>query len=354
MDLEEQAAQAFLRRRFGPWTPADEAELDFALAKDLAYADAFRRVERSWAAVGKHATSAELMGLRESVIARARRAGAKRWRGLHSRSRGLQVAAALAALGLALAAAFQWAPFGFGPGEYRTRMGEQRTIELSDHSRIALDASTRVRVRFSKDARVVQLLSGQAQFFVGKDPTRPFKVEAGDHTVMAVGTVFTVEYVDEEMHVAMLEGRVAVFPQERTEESGSRVTRVEETLPKKGERSGPAQHEGQSPIIELVAGEELRVRHDGHATVVPKADLEAATAWREGKVIFHSEPLGEAVRRLNRYSSMQLRIDDPALASMNISGLFDIGDTAAFVEAVQAYLPVAVDSDSQTIHLRAK
>lgn len=344
MDLEEQAAQAFLRRRFGPWTPADEAELDFALANDLAHADAFRRVERSWAAVGKHATSAELMGLRESVIARARRAGAKRWRGLHStRPRGLQVAAALAVLGLALAAAFQWAPFGLGPGEYRTRMGEQRAIELSDHSRIALDASTRVRVRFSKDARVVQLLSGQAQFFVAKDSARPFKVEAGDHTVMAVGTVFTVEYVDEEMHVAMLEGRVAVFPQARTEESGS-----------KDEGNRPAPYEGHSPIIELVAGEELRVRHDGHATVVPKADLEAATAWREGKVIFHAEPLGEAVRRLNRYSSMQLKIDDPALASMNISGLFDIGDTAAFVEAVQAYLPVVVDSDSQTIHLRAK
>jgi ferric-dicitrate binding protein FerR (iron transport regulator) len=52
--------------------------------------------------------------------------------------------------------------------------------------------------------------------------------------------------------------------------------------------------------IELTAGEEARISPDGRATVTPKADIEAATAWRGGKVIFRAERLGDAIRRLNR------------------------------------------------------
>jgi ferric-dicitrate binding protein FerR (iron transport regulator) len=40
---------------------------------------------------------------------------------------------------------------------------------------------------------------------------------------------------------------------------------------------------------------------------------------------------------------------------MNISGVFDTGDAAAFVEAVQSYLPATADyADSDTIRLRMK
>jgi transmembrane sensor len=97
------------------------------------------------------------------------------------------------------------------------------------------------------------------------------------------------------------------------------------------------------------------VRADGAATVVPKADIEAATAWRQGKVIFRDQTLAEAVHRLNRYSRQQVVVDDPALAQMKVSGVFDSGDAQAFAEAMQAYLPVAADfSGSSVIHLRMK
>jgi len=97
----------------------------------------------------------------------------------------------------------------------------------------------------------------------------------------------------------------------------------------------------------------LRVSRDGENTVTPKADIEAATAWREGKVIIRRETLGDAVRRLNRYSRRQIQIDDAALAAKLISGVFEAGDTQGFVSAVQRYLPVTVDeSASRTIKLK--
>ncbi len=364
-DAEDRAAEDFARRRLGQWSGIDESNLQVQLAQDAQYADAFRRVEQSWMAVGKHATSAELMALREQAIARARRANARRWvsHGL-GRRRALRIAAGVAALGVALTAAYQLSPFGLKPGEYRTAIGEQRTIELEDHSRIALDAATRLRVRFSKDGRIVRLIQGQAQFSVAKDPGRPFKVEAGDHTVVAVGTVFTVEYVDRQMHVAMLEGKVAILPQQPRLALALHPGDAGHSNRQKsanGSTNGPdhgvassAVHPGAGPI-ELIAGQELRVQQDGQAIFSAKADLEAATAWREGKVILNSEPLGEAVRRLNRYSRLQLQVDDQKLAAMKISGVFDAGDAAAFVEAVQSYLPATADySRADTIYLRMK
>jgi transmembrane sensor len=183
----------------------------------------------------------------------------------------------------------------------------------------------------------VELQEGQAQFSVAKDPARPFKVQAGERTIVAVGTVFDVEYIDREVQVAMVEGRVAVVSQAN------------------GSTTDADASASASASIELSAGEALEVRADGAATISPKADLEAATAWREGKVIFRDRTLAEAVHRLNRYSHRQVVIDDAALARMKISGVFDAGDALAFAEAMQAYLPVNADlSQGSTIHLRPK
>ena len=157
----------------------------------------------------------------------------------------------------------------------------------------------------------------------------------------------------------MMEGKVAVVPEQT---NSTLLDRTPLTL-----KASQNTHSGSSPkpassssrdqgdTIELSAGEELRVSRDGHTTVISNADMEAATAWREGKVIFRTERLSEAARRLNRYSRMQIEIDNEALASKQISGVFETGDTQGFVSAVQRYLPVTADySDSNTVRLKLK
>lgn len=346
-DSAEVAAQAFVRRQFGPWTEADEQELQSSLQVDAAYAQAFARVERSWAGVGNHAASADLMVLREQALARARRSNSRRW-SLAARPwwrrTDVKAATVAASLLLLLAAAYQWAPFGLRPGEYQTSVAEQRVIELEDHSRLALDAATRVKVRFSDDARIVQLIEGQAQFSVAHDAARPFKVQVGGRTIVALGTKFTVEYVDRDFNLAMLEGRVAVITDSSPDSTIGQSA---------GSSSAPAA-ETSGSVVELSAGEALQIPKDGQPKLV-KADLRAVNAWREGKVIFNDEPLYEAVRRLNRYSSLQIEVADPALASMRVSGVFDVGDTHVFVEAVLSSMPVAADySQPSTIRLHQK
>jgi transmembrane sensor len=329
-DLEEQAAELHARRRGAAWSEAQQRVLDTRLAESPEFADAYGRVQDSWDAVGRYATSPELMALREQAIGRARQAGSRRWALPAAHSRRFGAWAAAVAVLVVCGVAWQLLPYGYQTNTYKTGLGEQRMVDLPDRSHIALDAQTRLRVRFTPDARIVELLDGQAQFSVAKDPARPFKVKAGVNTIVAVGTVFDVEYVDHQVHVAMVEGRVAVLSQD------------------------PLRSANPAPI-ELSAGEALQVRADGSATVLPKADIEAATAWRQGKIIFRDQELADAVRRLNRYSRTQVVIDDPSLAQMRVSGVFESGDVRAFAEAMQAYLPVNVSGmDSSLIHLRMK
>jgi transmembrane sensor len=340
--LEEQAADTFVQRTHGDWNAADQAALKGRLTQDPAYAEAYRRVEASWASLESYAEVPEVMAYRQEAIAYARKSSAARWlRASRENAGWRRVAAVVAGITLIAMAAWHLWPYGYRPGEYRTGIGEQRLVELADHSRIALDAATRLRVHYTHDGRTVELLGGQAQFSVAKDPTRPFKVVAGDRAIVAVGTVFTVEYVDQRVHVAMMEGKVAVV--------AAPVNSPSITGPTSVERS----REPRS--IELSAGEELRVSREGDATVDPHADIEAATAWREGKVIIRTETLGAAVARMNRYSTLQIRIEDPALTTKQISGVFEAGDTQGFLSAVQRYMPLMITyADAETVELKLR
>jgi transmembrane sensor len=336
--IRDEAAKAFFERHHGRWTAEAEAILETRLAAEPVFAQAYRRMERSWRALGRHAESSEIVALREQALADVRHTSIRRW-GLPRRTSRQQLAAGLLGVAFIFALIWQLSPLGFRPGQYQTRVGEQRMLELEDHSRIAIDSATKLRVRYSDDVRIVQLLEGQAQFSVARDPARPFKVHAGNRTIIALGTTFTVEYVNHEIRVAMLDGSVAVISESDADNSRERSPDV---IARKAGRG-----------LELSAGEALRVDRDGRATVSPIADIEAATAWREGKVILRTETLDEAVRKMNRYSTVKLKIADPSLANEHISGVFEAGNSQGFVEDLQEILAIdAKYADSKTIELR--
>src|SRR5260370_8546183 len=138
---------------------------------------------------------------------------------------------------------------------------------MEDHSRIALDTATRLKVRYTDDARIVQLQEGQAQFSVAKDRARPFKVLAGDRTIIAIGTVFTVEYVDRKVHVAMMEGKVAVVPAESAHPGNTRPSSSSPPLLSDGQGVrlengrplGEKSTADRNATIELIPYKEFRV-----------------------------------------------------------------------------------------------
>ena len=81
----------------------------------------------------------------------------------------------------------------FGPGRtetqsFQTDIGVQKTVSLSDGSKILLNTGSRMDVRLSPNERDIYLAKSEAYFKVAHDNNRPFVVFAGNRTVRAVGS----------------------------------------------------------------------------------------------------------------------------------------------------------------------
>ncbi len=76
--------------------------------------------------------------------------------------------------------------------------------------------------------------------------------------------------------------------------------------------------------------------------MVPKVDVQAATAWQSGKLFFDNEPLASAVETCESLFEVADRVS-PAVATLEVSGVFTAGDADAFVEAISTYFPVRIE-----------
>jgi hypothetical protein len=95
---------------------------------------------------------------------------------------------------------------------FETRHGEQLSRRLTDNSVLHLNTDSAVTIRYGKTERLVTLTSGEADFEVTHEPTRPFRVFAGSAEVVDIGTQFDVRLEHDSTVVTVVEGRVAVGP----------------------------------------------------------------------------------------------------------------------------------------------
>ena len=206
-----------------------------------------------------------------------------------------------------------WAVLHFWWGVVTTAVGEQKTLNLDDGTRIELNTATRLVVKYDATTRVVELRSGEAYFSVAHE-SRPFVVMAGDRKVIAMGTSFTVRRdpsADDAMTVMLIEGRVAVAPVG----APNVLPRVE--IPE---------------VTVLSAGERIRIRNRAPiARDTPSIDR--ATGWMRGQLIFDHTPLSEAINELNRYSTTQISLTSDEAAQIPVSGTFRVNDSISFAEA---------------------
>jgi len=317
-EIEDRAIAWCLRLHEGEPTPAEQQALDAWLAQDPVHRERFARVRRLWDGIALDAHAPELLPLRQQALAAVQAAGRRRWAPPRGRiAPWLAVAAAvLLAIGVTLLLRER-------ATLYETRVGEQRAVVLADGSTMVLDADSAVRVRFGDDRRDLTLERGRASFKVAKNPLRPFAVTSGSSVVVAVGTAFSVERLSREVRVALYEGHVAVL-RDRGGGPSAQLARV----------AGARQPAEQA----LTPGRELILSDDA-----PDAVLRAASIGDRpggGQLSFASEPLSVAVQRVNRYNVGKPIAVAPQAADMRVSGVFNTGDTDAFVQGVVAAFPV--------------
>jgi transmembrane sensor len=233
---------------------------------------------------------------------------------LPSRPRGAYLRPVLAFAALCLLVAGGVTVQHFLHSNVTTVVGEQRTLNLEDGTRVELNTNSRLVVKYDSHTRTVILNSGEAYFQVAHEQ-RPFIVIAGERKIMALGTTFTVrhdETADDPLTVTLIEGRVAVAP------------------------IGTTQISAQTPAPEvkvLSPGERLRVRKHKTATL-DTPSIDKVTGWMRGQLIFDHTPLIEAVAEFNRYSALKITVASPEAATIPVGGIFRLSDSKSFARAV--------------------
>lgn len=300
--LSDQAIDRVIRLHSGKASETDRAEARAWQNRSPSHRKAFAEAERLWLEMGNAMlmNTAPVAGLRQDATGTRR---GRYWTGL---------AAGL----LLLASMLQFS--GYGErwlSDVYTGVGEQKTVVLTDGSRIALNTDTAFSIAFSRTGRRIVLHRGQAVFTVAKDPVRPFEVATDTAVVKALGTVFEV----------LMDSR------------GTRVTVEEHAVGIKGP------HEKDYPESSRIhAGQQARYSPEHGLGPVVAIDARQISPWRRGKLIFKNRPLAEVIAELDRYYPGRMLIVGESLESLRVTGVFPVGDPSAALDMIADILPVSI------------
>jgi transmembrane sensor len=224
-------------------------------------------------------------------------------------------------------------------GNFVTEVGQLRTIQLTDGSRIVLNTDSELIIDLNPAARNIYLVRGEALFSVNKDPSREFRVHAGGGLVRAIGTEFSV-YLrqDNNVAVAVSDGVVELAV----------VSKAKNVAPEPDEEA-PAR-----PTLTRVSAGQIAV-FGRDLESLQSVGIDAVSrqlSWRSGMLRFDGVALPDVVASISRYTNTNIIIASPALNDLRIGGYFKVGETAAMLEALESGFGVRVERiDAETVRL---
>lgn len=211
-------------------------------------------------------------------------------------------------LSLVAVAALLWAVDpAWHSDEIRTAYGQRDHLLMADGSRIALNSATHLRIEQRLRSRQFELLDGEATFTVAPGD-KPFIVRSQGVAVRDISTVFNVRSDSRGVAVAVIDGAVDVSTAQ----------------------AAPQRLNGGQQL--LASGERL-----GSLTSL---DPLRATAWQQGKLRFDGTPLRDVLADIRRYRQAPIRLADPRLGELRVSGEFDSAAVESLIDLLPAILPV--------------
>lgn len=300
----EEALRWLVVLRDGTAGEQDRSAFDRWLAADPRHADAWRRAQYVWMRLDALEPVLRDQGMAAGL--RASSQPAPRPPPRMDRRRWLQ-AAAVAAVAVPAGIVLSMPRL---LADYRTAVGERRTVTLADGSTVELASNSSLSVSFDTAARRVVLHEGEAFFDVASEPTRPFVVEAAAGRTRALGTAFDIKLSGAEVTVSVIEHAVAVS----------------------------ADH-GEPVVV----GKGQSVRYGmRRISAVREADLAGVQAWRRDRLVFQEAPLGDVIADLERYRGGRIVMTDPRLRSIPVTAVFDTRQSDAALDTIANSLPIRV------------
>ncbi|MCF6333803.1 MAG: DUF4974 domain-containing protein [Draconibacterium sp.] len=171
-------------------------------------------------------------------------------------------------------------------------LGSRISFSLPDGTKGWLNSgsSLEYQLPFSNNRQVA--VKGEAWFDVAHDASHPFEVAVGKSKVKVLGTKFNLN----------------AYPEEKYIEVVLEQGKVEFSTP------------GLSAGVEMKPNERL-VLSEGTVNI-NVTDASKFTAWKEGKLVFRSDPMSEVVRRIGRWYNVDVELRDKELEGYVFRGTF--------------------------------
>ncbi|KMT52273.1 FecR family protein [Pseudomonas fildesensis] len=267
--LHDEARDWLVLLTSGRATVADAKALNVWCAQSPEHAQAFERAKALWQHLGAAAEQSE----------RPRHFGRRAFLG-----GAIAASAALVMVRVGV-------PGGFAglAADYRTDVGEQRQVLLSEGVSLELNTQTRI----SRVGQGIELLEGEVE--VVAHVAQPLKVQAGEGWVSAAQARFNVRHTDRNVCVTCIEGWLSV-------DVAGRSVRLE---------SGRQLTYGAAGVGEP-------------ATV----DAQAVVAWREQVLVFNNATLATVVDEINRYRPGMLVLLNTELGKRRVQARFSLQQLA--------------------------
>lgn len=200
-----------------------------------------------------------------------------------------------------------------------TAIGEREQIVLADGTTIDINTDTQLRLALYGFTRKATIEHGEASFKIGSERFRAFEVHAGNGAIQHIGTEFNVARENGKTTVAVLDGAVEI------------------------------RLENQYQIAIARGGQQLSYTEQGLSDI-SQADTEVVTAWRKNRLIFRDTPLNEVLQQINRYHARSVRLGEPQLSNLKVSGEFNAEDREGLIHALKNLFPLrSSEIDDMTV-----
>jgi transmembrane sensor len=223
------------------------------------------------------------------------------------------------------------------PQQFKTAIGEQRSVLLSDGSRVTLNTASKIEVTLRKDRRLVRLIEGEVLFDVAHNAIRPFEVRTGRAVLSDVGTQFNVDMRASATTVTVIEGKVAVDSEVANENPKSAAVSV-------------APEPNHGPLI-LEANDRVVITAAGLGMEQHGVSASAAIAWTQRQLVFEHRPLSEVAEEFNRYNQDRIEIESAELKREEVTGVFQAKDPLSFVAFLSSIPGVEIRAGAGGAHI---
>jgi hypothetical protein len=210
--------------------------------------------------------------------------------------------------------------------------GKRTQIVLADGSKVWLNSGSKLMypAMNPKGKREV-FLEGEAIFDVVHSAQNPFFVRTKDFEIKVLGTVFNVSaYADDRVSSTVLrEGKIELGSTEKSLSRNEKLT----IFP------------GNMAVFDPAEKTFLQ----------QQVDTEYYFSWRDGYILCKAEPLGNILKKLERYYNVEIVLQNDQLGSETFSGSLDLKNTPEEVlNVIAKTTPFSVRHENEKLIINLK